>query len=69
MQTQSEHDAQVMKIIEAIVKSYGGSVVFTLQGEGYRAHIDFPDSVSKEQELACGQKVVETIERLGGELI
>jgi len=58
-----------MKVIEAIVKSFGGSVVFTLHGENYRANIDFPDWVSQEQEIACGQKVAEAVEKLGGEVI
>jgi len=58
-----------MKVIEAIVKSFGGSVVFTLHGKHYRANISFPEWVSQEQEIACAEKVAKTVEKLGGEVL
>jgi len=69
MLTQAEHDANIMRIIEAVVASFGGTVRFIMRGEGYQAHIEFPEGVSQEQELACAEKVEAVIRGFGGELV
>ena len=52
---QSKKRLEALNIISMLVSSYGGTAEVDMENE--TIEIDFPDTVSKEQEIDCAEKI------------